>query len=122
MTANKRPPRHRPIHARPQAEQIATWRRFQAAFNPRPAAAERGYDEDWQALRRSHLREEPHCRACAEAGKVRQAVIVDHIKPVATHPDLRLEPSNLQSLCIPCHNAKTNRGEGGFGRPRRAPG
>ena len=24
-----------------------------------------------------------------------------------------------QSLCVPCHNAKTNRVDGGFGRPRQ---
>ena len=29
---------------------------------------------------------------------------VHHIKPLSTHPELLLEPSNVASLCITCHN------------------
>ena len=32
------------------------------------------------------------------------ATVVDHIKSVREAPDLRLEWSNLQSLCKPCHD------------------
>jgi 5-methylcytosine-specific restriction enzyme A len=60
------------------------------------------------------------CRRCAtERGIVRQAKVVDHIESIKQHPELRLVESNLQSLCWPCHNAKTNRFDGGFGNKRR---
>ena len=32
------------------------------------------------------------------------ATVVDHIKSVREAPELRLEWSNLQSLCKPCHD------------------
>jgi 5-methylcytosine-specific restriction enzyme A len=123
VTRNLRPPRHRPAHARSKTERLAQWRRFSAAFNPRPNRIARGYDDDWRQLRRLHLAEHPYCRHCAEAGRGEvRATVVDHIETVRDHPERRLDPENLQSLCVPCHNAKTSRGEGGFGRPRRAPG
>lgn len=36
------------------------------------------------------------------------ATVVDHIKDIATHPDLRLDDDNLQSMCAQCHNRKTH--------------
>jgi len=41
---------------------------------------------------------------------------VDHVLPVRSHPELRFELSNLQSLCRRCHSAKTAR-EIGFRIP-----
>jgi 5-methylcytosine-specific restriction endonuclease McrA len=35
------------------------------------------------------------------------ATEVDHIVDIVDAPHLRLEHSNLQSLCKPCHSAKT---------------
>ena len=32
----------------------------------------------------------------------------DHIKPFATHPDLRFDLANGQTLCKPCHAVKTS--------------
>jgi 5-methylcytosine-specific restriction endonuclease McrA len=64
------------------------------------------------------LAREPYCRACAEDGKRRRAVIADHVLTIAEPPELRLDPKNLRSLGVPCHNAKSNRFVGGFGRPR----
>lgn len=34
---------------------------------------------------------------------------VDHIKPKGTHPELRLEITNLQTMCPNCHKRKSNR-------------
>jgi 5-methylcytosine-specific restriction protein A len=34
------------------------------------------------------------------------AKVVDHILPIKKGGE-RFERSNLQSLCVPCHNAKT---------------
>ena len=33
---------------------------------------------------------------------------VDHIRPLNSHQNLRLDPSNLQTLCGSCHTRKTN--------------
>lgn len=34
-------------------------------------------------------------------------LVVDHIKPVRTHPNLALEPTNLQVLCNDCNMGKS---------------
>lgn len=86
----------------------------QAATRPRipddrPSAARRHYDYKHQKMRRRHLRDEPLCRECKRAGYVTQAIIVDHIIPLGTPGGPGDVPSNRQSLCFPCHNAKTGR-------------
>ena len=55
---------------------------------------------------------------CAANGITRRAKLVDHIQTVKERPDLRLERSNLQPTCFPCHQAKTIRFDGGLGRKR----
>ena len=103
-----------------EAHRLALWRRFAAAKQKgRGSSSARGYGKDWQAVRAAHLADEPNCRSCALDGKVRRAAMVDHIESIAKRPDLRLVDANLQSLCWPCHRAKTNRVDGGFGLPRR---
>jgi 5-methylcytosine-specific restriction protein A len=52
----------------------------------------------------------PMCRACNEA----LAVEVDHITPL--HQGGTDTDDNLQGLCIPCHQAKTNRERGRVSR------
>lgn len=47
------------------------------------------------------------CQLCLRAGVVREAKTVDHIIPKA-HGGTDAD-SNLQSLCWPCHKAKTAR-------------
>lgn len=34
---------------------------------------------------------------------------IDHIKELETHPHLKLDNNNLQTLCVDCHNKKHNR-------------
>jgi hypothetical protein len=69
----------------------------------RASRQERGYDVEWYRLQQSHLTANPVCVRCG--GKAEQA---DHIKPFKGVDDpLRLDPSNLQSLCIVCHAKKT---------------
>ena len=60
----------------------------------------------WKTLRLSHLNSEPLCRACRTVGKLVAAAVVDHIIPI-TEGGADLDDANLQSLCKPCHNAKT---------------
>ncbi|RCX52619.1 HNH endonuclease, partial [Escherichia coli] len=47
------------------------------------------------------------CQLCLRAGVVREAKTVDHINP-KSHGGTDVD-SNLQSLCWPCHKAKTAR-------------
>lgn len=60
-------------------------------------------DSRWRRLRLAVLKAEPLCRTCAAKSKLTPAVAVDHIDNDPTNNDR----SNLQSLCIPCHNRKT---------------
>jgi 5-methylcytosine-specific restriction protein A len=69
----------------------------------------RGYDAAWQKLRLRKLQANPlcECDACALPDIAVAAEVVDHIKPVATHPELRLEWSNLRSMSAQHHNLHT---------------
>jgi 5-methylcytosine-specific restriction protein A len=74
----------------------------------RPSAARRGYDRRWERIRRAKLERDPLCAECLRAGRgAVEAAEVDHIVPLARgggHGE-----ANLQSLCKPCHSAKTAR-------------
>jgi 5-methylcytosine-specific restriction enzyme A len=58
---------------------------------------------NWQAIRRRHLARQPLCEGCSG---VVPATEVDHIVPIKSGGAKR-DPSNLQSLCRPCHQEKT---------------
>ena len=95
-----RPPTHRPAHGT-GAETRAKhdlWR---------GTSASRGYDNDWRKVRLAHLKSEPLCRFCQQTNIITIATMVDHIKPIVTHPELRLDDTNLRSLCESHHNALT---------------
>lgn len=60
----------------------------------------------WTKLREAILRRDDYlCQVCAEAGQITNAKEVDHIVPISQGGDD--EPYNLQSICRPCHIAKT---------------
>lgn len=63
----------------------------------------------WEKLRQVFLIENPFCVHCEHEHITRLADHCDHIKPIRTHWHLRLEWSNLQSLCLTCHSSKTGR-------------
>lgn len=64
---------------------------------------------EWKRIRDVRLKMDNHmCVRCRDQGVMRQAQMVDHIKPIKTHWQLRLSLSNLQSLCFSCHNYKTS--------------
>lgn len=65
--------------------------------------ASRGYDATWRRIRLLVLADEPLCRLCAAKGKHTVARHVDHIDGDSWNR----ANSNLQPLCIACHNAKT---------------
>ena len=74
----------------------------------RGKTAERGYDAVWRRLRTAKLAADPFCELMILC-EGRIATEVHHVHPIRTHPELRLEWSNLQSACKPCHSAETMR-------------
>lgn len=87
-----------------------------AAIKARPAAAVRGYDAVWQKLRAQHLAKYPACVTCGKEDKRNH---VDHIVTHKGNDRLRLDPTNLQTLCHSHHSRKTIKNDGGFGKKGR---
>lgn len=71
-------------------------------------AGKRGYDAKWQRFRRWYLRRHPLCQSCKEDGRVRAAVLVDHVIPLSEGGE-HLTEENSQALCRACHARKTNK-------------
>jgi 5-methylcytosine-specific restriction enzyme A len=82
----------------------------------RGTANERGYTGAWQKARAAFLRAHPLCVQHEERGELVPATVVDHIVPHKGDRALFWDRTNWQSLCKPCHDAKTAREDGGFGR------
>jgi len=78
-------------------------------YDNRLNSGERGYSNDWQKVRKIKIKQDPLCEICARVDIDRVASIVHHIKPIETHPELRLVMSNLMSLCNDCHEATHGR-------------
>lgn len=71
------------------------------------AARDSRYDTArWQAARKAQIARCPCCVACTEQGRVTPATVTDHITPVRLGGDF-WAPSNHQSLCRACHQAKS---------------
>ena len=70
----------------------------------------------WQRLRKQQLNNEPLCYKCKEQGYITEATVVDHKKPHKGNKALFFDPDNLASMCAPCHNTKTAKEDGGFGK------
>jgi 5-methylcytosine-specific restriction endonuclease McrA len=66
---------------------------------------ERGYDGAWNRLSRRVRTEQPLCEVCLESGIVTAATEVHHKVSIEQAPWLRLERSNLMSVCNGCHKA-----------------
>ena len=73
----------------------------------RGTSTERGYDKHWRILRDLVIQEQPICQHCLCHGIYVPAQEVDHIVPISKAPHRRLDRSNLQALCKPCHTRKT---------------
>ena len=70
----------------------------------------------WRRLRRWQLNKEPLCRICEEQSIIEEATVVDHIEPHKGDYEKFFNSDNLQSLCTSCHNTKTAKQDGGFGK------
>lgn len=62
----------------------------------------------WRRVRLAHLQQHPLCVLCQAAGRVTAATVVDHITPYNDGGDF-WDSANHQSLCNPCHAAKSSR-------------
>lgn len=71
----------------------------------------------WRRARGAVLaRDGARCRCCGKTAATTERIDVDHIIPRSVAPHLSLYLSNLQVLCVDCHEAKTWRD--GLRRPR----
>ncbi len=85
----------------------------------RPNSSDRGYDHQWQKVRARKVKKDPFCERCLK--KIPKLYVpisvktngnygvVHHIKPIETHPHLRLVMENLESLCFDCHEREHGR-------------
>jgi len=87
-----------------QNSQGAT-RRFSG--KPQASAHARGYGVPWRRLRQLKLNRDPLCEHCKARGIINPGEQVDHIVPLSEGGEHDL--ANLQTLCGPCHWAKTRR-------------
>lgn len=76
-------------------------------FNTRKKRQDFYNSFQWQEIRQAVLNKEPLCVHCLKDDKLTPAIDVDHIKSLATNPELCLTLDNLQGLCKECHNLKT---------------
>lgn len=85
----------------------------------RGSAASRGYGHSWRKARKIFLGQHPlcECQEC-QAGKVRirAATVVDHKIPHKGNMVLFWDCNNWQSMARSCHDKKTAKEDGGFGR------
>ena len=75
----------------------------------RGSSTSRGYTYRWTKVRNAYIKQHVLCVHCRQAGRLTEATEVDHIIPVQVDPNRMYDESNWQSLCKPCHTAKTNR-------------
>lgn len=69
----------------------------------------------WRKLRAAKLERDPLCEECKRNGRLRPASMVDHIVPIR-FGGAPLDLANLQSLCWPCHSAKSIKEGSRFGQ------
>lgn len=62
----------------------------------------------WRKLRALQINQHPFCVECKKSNKITLAKIADHIKPVSKGGSF-WDKTNLQSLCVSCHNKKSNK-------------
>lgn len=70
-----------------------------------PGATPRQRGRGWLTRRAQWLSLHPLCAHCERSGRVTLAEEVDHIVPLIDGG--ADDDSNIQSLCSPCHKAKT---------------
>ena len=62
--------------------------------------------QQWRTVRAAFLKRYPLCGTCESADRLVAATVVDHVQPIKSG-GARFNWTNLQPLCVPCHNRKT---------------
>lgn len=70
----------------------------------------------WRNARKQFLALNPLCVRCKAQGRITTATVVDHVRPHKGDSTLFWDAHNWQALCAPCHDTKTAREDGGWGR------
>jgi 5-methylcytosine-specific restriction endonuclease McrA len=92
-------------------EEYKKWQK--GATTTKVTSAKGGYDRDWKLARAAALlRDGYRCRVnnsenCTK-DMPRPATEVDHKVPITFRRDLRLDPRDLQSSCLPCNRRKVH--------------
>jgi 5-methylcytosine-specific restriction enzyme A len=82
----------------------AKWRGEKPAQAGRKEEADGFYQSAaWKKVRRVYIKNNPLCASCYLPTP---ASVVDHITPIRLGGD-KLNFSNLQALCVPCHAKKS---------------
>jgi 5-methylcytosine-specific restriction protein A len=84
----------------------------------RGTAHERGYNARWRKARKMYLARNPLCQ-CEDCQKLivpLPANVVDHIEPHKGDYELFWDEDNWMAMNKRCHDRKTARKDGGFGR------
>jgi len=68
--------------------------------------------KEWKLARAAYIRLHPICEICHR----KPTREVHHKISIRERPDLKLDPSNFQGTCTPCHSRETVKNDGGFGR------
>lgn len=79
----------------------------------RPSAAQRGYNNRWNRLRKLFLMQHPLCERCLQIGRTTAAVIVHHTVPHKGDNVLFWDQSLWQALCKHHHDSEAQSAERG---------
>ena len=74
------------------------------------------YGRKWKKLSKLFLMANPLCLRCKRDGRVTMATIVHHVIPHRGDETLFWDRSNWQAMAKACHDRKTAREDGAFGR------
>jgi 5-methylcytosine-specific restriction protein A len=100
------------VSGQPRCDPHATQRHREHDARRDPANRALYNNTRWRTYSRNRLAQYPLCVRCSGLAEV-----TDHIKPHRGDYEAFWDPANHQSLCKPCHDRKTAREDGAFGRP-----
>jgi len=70
------------------------------------STTERGYDHEWRLMSERLRRIHPLCQDCLDRGVVTPSVECHHVVKIIDAPQLRLDPSNIVTICRKCHQKR----------------
>lgn len=88
------------------------------ADDRRGSSTERGYGYKWQQVSKAFLKAHPICECadCKASSVLLPSTVVDHITPHKGDMKLFWQRDNWQAMNKKCHDKKTAKEDGGFGR------